>query len=155
MKKILFSLLALLLILILLGAFAWVQRSSLISFFLTNSIGAPASIRTLLFHKGGLEISDFHVRNIPPCKISNALFVEEISCKATLRSILQHKVEIESIHFKDILLGIEFLTPKGDQNNWTLILSNCKEKEELPPLSHSIPCLRSYSRYRHRYQRRN
>jgi hypothetical protein len=106
------------------------QRNSLISFFLTESLGAPVSMREILFYKGGFEISDFHVSNVPPCKTTNAFFAEDITCKATSRSILQHRMEIESIHIKNILLGIEFFTPSGDQNNWTLLLTNHRGKKK-------------------------
>ncbi len=141
MKKIALSLISLIVILILLGSFLLSKKSFLISRFLSSKTNAPVSIEEILFFKGGCKISYFHLQNnTPPCKTSTALSAKEITCIAPLSALFHHKIEIESIHLKDIQLGIEFFTPSGDENNWTLLLSNNKPdtKSSRPYLIRSV-----------------
>lgn len=140
MKKVFFVLIFLFLIAILGGIFLWSKKTAVISHILSNHLKTSVSIKEINFSSGKCTIFDLLIHNKPPCKTPNALEVKEITTKATLQSVLQKTLEIESLYFKDISLGVEFLSSSQDQNNWTLLLEGTtpNKKKSRPYLIHSL-----------------
>ncbi|MFI5334270.1 MAG: AsmA family protein [Chlamydiales bacterium] len=118
------SLLILLLILVVVGFFAWGRVATMLSNHLTKELGVKTSIDSLILGPRTIVVKDLVIGNVANGTLPKSFSAQEIGVKAPVTRYFNQDIVIEEIHVDNIYLGLEFATAKGVEGNWTEIMKN-------------------------------
>jgi|GEM_PF-1146615 len=117
------ALIVVLIIGIILAAFIWDRRVRYISNFLSNIMPTKTIIKDLRISGNQFIIKGLHIANPEGSKLDTAFASEVIRITTEPRNLLSKDLVIDEIAIDDPLVGIEFYSADGSQNNWSLILN--------------------------------
>jgi len=124
MKKIIFLVVSVIVLLIITLFVLWIFRINLINYFLTKDFGVPVKIHNMDFSKNKLTVNGFEIYN-PQFSHSNlALSTKKITFESSWKKLKGDPLTIDKIQADDTLIVVEFFNKKGDQNNWSTILAH-------------------------------
>lgn len=119
----------LLIILLCIGVFfAWSNRTSLVSKFLSKHLHVSVTIDSIDLDQNALFFKSFWIGNPPNSRTNTAFSSKSIEIEGTAKNLLQEVLTIDLIEFKDIFLGLEYYDKSESASNWSVILSGPAKK---------------------------
>jgi hypothetical protein len=132
MKKVVGFFLLFLLLVAGAGALAWMNRTRLISQWLSTQLGVPVAIRRLDVSREGAHVFRFWVGNPPRSRTTTAFAAEEIEIDTTFQQLRQDPLTIDRIEIDNIFVGLEYYNPAKTESNWGYILGNSTPDASAP-----------------------
>lgn len=134
MKKFIFILLGIIIILVVLLFVGWNFRTALISHHISKALKVSVSIGNLDYSKNHLIIGNLWIGNPPQSKTSTAFSSRQIDIYSTWKDIRGEVMTINDLEISDIALNVEYYNKSGDVNNWSVIMdSGSSEKKSSRP----------------------
>jgi hypothetical protein len=107
-------------------AIAWVQKTTLAAHFLSKELNVPVSLNNLSISRETTALSYLWMGNPPQSKTSTSFAAQTITIQKDPFEILENPLVIEQIELSNIAIGIEYY-PDG-RTNWNYILSSNEKK---------------------------
>ena len=119
-KKILTALILIVLVLLL---FVFFYRAKVISFLLKRDFKIPVSIQKIERKNNKLVATKVQIENLKKKNSPGAFYSAEASLVTTLKNLFGNTLTIDSLHFKDVDIYIEYYNKSGSENNWSDIIN--------------------------------
>ena len=130
MKKVLLSIL-ILLILVVAGGLFYVKRTgaSQLAGYLSQLFGVPVKVGELDLEWNRVTVKKLSIANPEPSPLEYAFFAPRIEIDLSFVSLLTEDIYVEMVEFDDPTLGIDLYNTLGSKNNWATLISNIPQKE--------------------------
>ena len=120
LKRFIYILIALAILLTALTSYLWYQRANLASYYLTHKLKLNSSINDIYFSSPSqIELHGLEIENLPNSNLPYAFITEKIVVKYNLKDLLKNPIIIEQIEIDNTYLGLEQY--KDNKFNWEKI----------------------------------
>jgi hypothetical protein len=110
------------LILVVLGAFLWTQRVSLLERYFTDQLNQEVSIEAVSIGRDSLDIKHWKMKSKTETNIPYILSIRNLKINMSPVAFFKNPVCIRSITIQDPTLVVELYNLSGSENNWTSLL---------------------------------
>ena len=125
MRKLLVSVILLVLIALSLRSFFRDRIPALGAQFLTKTMHVPVELKKAVFYKEAFQIEGFSIRNPKAENFKNAISIETIHIEAPYsRYFLQDPLIIQHIFLENVRINLEISKDKTTACNWNIITGN-------------------------------
>ncbi len=98
----------------------WMGKRFLVELYLSKELNTQVSIGSLSWNRNqGFILENFLIYNPPGSKTEKAFSVEFFSINLPLHTLWKNRIEIASVHLKNISLDVEFFDEKETLSNWS------------------------------------
>jgi len=129
MKKISIVFSTSILLIVCLGFFGWIYKSTLLELVISKQLSnVPVRIDKLDVSQNIVILEDFFIGNIAQSKTSVSFGSKNIAIDMPLKKVMEDPFVINSVALKDILIAVEYFNESGTENNWKIILNESNSK---------------------------
>ena len=132
MKKFIFTIVIIIIVLIALLGFGYLFAPKILSYILSKDVGTKVKIEDISFKRNEFNIKNLKIYNPPKSRTKEAFTTKTLDIKTTLKQLFAKKLIIDKIILDDIFVNIEFYNKQGTKNNWSEIINKnpAKKKSE-------------------------
>lgn len=102
----------------------YMSASSLVSRYITLTLGTRTTLNSLSFKPPYLTIRDIKIKNPKSYSLPFALTAQKVSVKTPYLNYLRNPVVIEEFTLENVYLDIEFLDDARTKGNWITLIRN-------------------------------
>lgn len=110
----------------------WFQIPHMVAAALAKKLDVPVTIRRVAVSWNKISFYDLWIGNPEGYSLPHSFQVATVEIKAPLTTYFSSSVRIEEIVLRDIYLGFEFLSIKGPQGNWSVIMASLEAPKQSP-----------------------
>ena len=130
MRKLFFFILTLIILVLVVGFFAWKMAPKFISHKLSEETKVSVSIEDIYFGLSSIKIKNIRVGNPPHSLLKEALKVKTLKIDAPISRFFDEKIIIDKMELNEVYLGLEFESRTSTKGNWSTIMKNLKSSTD-------------------------
>jgi uncharacterized protein involved in outer membrane biogenesis len=96
---------------------------------LSKILQVPVEIGDMNFSMKSITIDNLEIGNPRGYQLEHSFTTQEIEIKAPLMGYFKKDIVINEIDLNNVYLGIEFVSIKGTDGNWTTIMANAQKSQ--------------------------
>lgn len=132
MKKLIFILIAIVIIACGLGYLAYANAATIMANIISHKTQTPVTIKQVDFYRDSFTINELQVGNPNEARLPTAMKVQKIDINAPYKQYFEDPIIIDEINMADVYVNIQIYNKDQTKGNWQTIMGNMKEEHKSP-----------------------
>ncbi|NGX51230.1 MAG: hypothetical protein K1060chlam2_01094 [Chlamydiae bacterium] len=132
MKKLLFILCTIIVIIVGVGYFAFANSALIVAQIVSHKTKTPVTISRIDFHRESFVVTGIQMGNPKGARLPTALKVKTIDVQAPYRRYFEDPINIDQIHVADVYVNIQLYNKEQTRGNWQTIMETMVEEHKSP-----------------------